>query len=316
MTILGVDYPWTHPAPAALKAAGAQFAMRYLSTDATKNLTRREADALAAAGIWSGVVWETTAGRALAGQAAGAADARAALAQAQACGMPSSRPIYFAVDTDTTWGAVLPYFRGVTSVLPPARVGVYGGIRVVAGAADSGLVQWYWQASAWSGGRWDPRAHIRQLGYITIGGIECDRNTAQLADYGQWMPGRTPEETDMPLTDTDIQRVAAAVVPAVVSALLQAQVPRVNGKWEQDPARPGVELQWLLAGIAPTQYQLADVQAQLTAQGAAVNTLAQLAAQQHPDINVDALVAEFKAELAKLDLRLTVTPSTPAPSAG
>jgi hypothetical protein len=197
---LGVDYPWTHPSPAALAAAGAEFAMRYLSTDHTKNLTRAEADALAARGIWSGVVWETTAGRALNGWAAGAADARAAVGQAAACGMPDSRPIYFAVDTDTTWDKVLPYFQGVASVLPATRVGVYGGIRIVAAAATSGLVDWYWQASAWSGGRWDPRAHIRQLGYITIGGVQCDRNESMAADYGQWMPGgRTPITEEDPL---------------------------------------------------------------------------------------------------------------------
>jgi hypothetical protein len=180
--------------------------MRYLSTDASKNLSRGEADALAAQGIWSGVVWETTAGRALAGQAAGAADARAAVAQASACGMPGTRPIFFAVDTDTTWSAVRPYFQGVASVLPPSRIGVYGGIKVVSGAADSGLVAWYWQATAWSAGRWDPRAHIRQLGYITIGGVQCDKNESRTADFGQWMPGRTPtEEDDLPYTEAQLR---------------------------------------------------------------------------------------------------------------
>lgn len=190
--MLGVDYPWTHPAPSALQAAGVGFALRYLSTDPDKNLTRAEADALAEAGIWSGVVWETTTGRALAGQAAGASDARAALRQANDCGMPDGRPIYFAVDTDTTWPNVEPYFRGVREVLTASQIGVYGGITVVAGAADSGLVTWFWQASAWSYAKWEPRAHVRQLGSITIGGVECDRNEAQTADYGQWMPGRTP----------------------------------------------------------------------------------------------------------------------------
>lgn len=190
--MLGVDYPWSHPAPAALRAAGVGFAMRYLSNDSSKNLSLAEANALAAQGIWSGVVWETTATRALAGRAAGATDARAALAQAQACGMPDGRPIYFAVDTDTTWSQVAPYFQGIRDVLPLGQVGVYGGIRIIQGAASSGLVSWYWQAEAWSGGRWDPHAHIRQAGSLTVGGVSCDRNTSMFADFGQWMPGRTP----------------------------------------------------------------------------------------------------------------------------
>lgn len=198
---LGVDYPWTHPDPAALQAAGVQFAMRYLSTDPSKNLSRGEADALAAHGIWSGAVWETTAGRALAGQAAGVADAQAALAQATACGMPDGRPIYFAVDTDTDWASAQPYFAGVASVIGAARTGAYGGLRIIQGAAGSGLVSWLWQASAWSSHlvngkwvlEWEPRAHIRQLlAGITVGGVDCDQNEAMTADFGQWMPGKAP----------------------------------------------------------------------------------------------------------------------------
>jgi hypothetical protein len=116
--------------------------------------------------------------------------------------MPSGRPIYFAVDTDTSWSQVAAYFQGVTDVLPAGQVGVYGGIRIIQGAAGSGLVAWFWQTLAWSGGQWDARAHIRQTGSITVGGVDCDRNDSQTADFGQWMPGRTPtQEDDMALTD-------------------------------------------------------------------------------------------------------------------
>src|SRR5262245_1036236 len=97
-TVPGVDYAWSHPTPAALKAAGARFVCRYLSPDSTKNLSKTEAAALAAVGIWCVAVWESNAGRALAGTAAGTADAKTALAQATAAGMPSGRPIFFAVD--------------------------------------------------------------------------------------------------------------------------------------------------------------------------------------------------------------------------
>jgi hypothetical protein len=53
-------------------------------------------------------------------------------------------------------------------------------------------VSWYWQTDAWSGGVWDVHAHLRQEGSITINGVDCDRNTAMTADYGQWMPGISP----------------------------------------------------------------------------------------------------------------------------
>lgn len=299
---LGVDYPWTHPTPAALSAAGVEFAMRYLSTDHTKNLTRAEADALAARGIWSGVVWETTAGRALDGRAAGTSDARAAAEQAAACGMPDSRPIYFAVDTDTTWDKVLPYFQGVASVLPAARVGVYGGIRIVSAAATSGLVDWYWQASAWSGGRWDPRAHIRQLGYITIGGVQCDRNESMVADYGQWMPGgRTPitEEDDMPLSDTDVARVSAAVTAQITGITARDALAWATRNYDGD-GHPG------LVAL------LEAARAELAAQRAVLETLLNRTSDVDTDAVLAAITASVDRAFAKgVDIHVTAnTPTT------
>lgn len=191
--IPGVDYAWSHPGGAALAAAGKAFAARYLSNDASKNLTRAEADDLAAHGVWSVVVWESTSNRAGAGRAAGIADAKAATQQATAAGMPSTRPIYFAVDYDATPATVDAYFQGAASILGAARVGVYGGYRVVKHLLDTGLVRWAWQTAAWSGGQWDNRAHIKQGAYVTINGVQCDLDTASTTDYGQWMPGKTPE---------------------------------------------------------------------------------------------------------------------------
>lgn len=191
--IPGVDYAWSHPGGAALAAAGKAFAARYLSNDASKNLTRAEADDLAAHGVWSVVVWESTSNRAGAGRAAGIADAQAATQQAATAGMPSTRPIYFAVDYDATPATVDAYFQGAASVLGAARVGVYGGYRVVKHLLDTGLAHWVWQTAAWSGGQWDNRAHIKQGAYVTINGVQCDLDTASTTDYGQWMPGKTPE---------------------------------------------------------------------------------------------------------------------------
>lgn len=191
--IPGVDYAWTHPGGGALAAAGKAFACRYLSGDASKNLTRSEADDLAAHGVWSVVVWESTSNRAGAGRAAGVADAQAATQQATAAGMPSTRPIYFAVDYDATPATVDAYFQGATSILGAARLGVYGGFRVVKHLLDTGLAHWAWQTAAWSGGQWDNRAHIKQGAYVTINGVQCDLDTASTTDYGQWMPGKTPE---------------------------------------------------------------------------------------------------------------------------
>jgi hypothetical protein len=206
----GVDYAWGRPGGAVLAAAGKTFACRYASLDSSKNLTRAEADDLAAHGVSCVLVWETTANRALAGQDAGAADARAALQQAAACGMPDDRPVYFAVDFDATLGqqaTIDAYLQGAASVLGARRVGVYGGYWVVSRAMQVKAAAWGWQTVAWSGGQWYDGAHIRQDGNEVIAGVDCDKNTASAADFGQWTPGHDPVPPAPPVPVVNLAHV-------------------------------------------------------------------------------------------------------------
>ena len=196
MTVLGIDYAWQHPDPAAIAAAGYSFACRYLSHDTTKNLTLTEAQTLAAHGICVVANWEFTAQDMLRGYAGGVADAQLALTQATAAGMPKGRPIYFSADWDVTPAqepTVLAYLSGADSVLGWSQVGEYGGYYPLKTALDAGATQWAWQSPAWSGGQWDGRATIRQTGTATVGGVLVDVNEAWSADYGQWQPGRLPD---------------------------------------------------------------------------------------------------------------------------
>lgn len=205
VTIFGIDYAWGRPTISSMKAAGVKFAARYLSYDTSgKNLTRSEADKLAAAGIWSVVVWETTAARAkTGGRLGGVTDAKAAAGLAQKCGMPESRPIYFAVDFDASqsdWQKIKEYFKGVNSVLGVERVGMYGGYDPVKWGFEDHMISWGWQTYAWSGGRWVASAQLRQYkNDQRVGGVDCDFDHAMTADYGQWMPGRLPAAPEPPV---------------------------------------------------------------------------------------------------------------------
>lgn len=206
-TAHGIDYAWQHPDPAVLAAAGYTFACRYLSHDATKNLTLTEAQALAAHGIWVVANWEYGAQDMLRGYAGGVADAQLALTQATAAGMPPGRPIYFSADWDVTpaqEATVLAYLSGADSVLGWSDVGEYGGYYPLKTALDAGATQWAWQSPAWSGGQWDGRATIRQTGSATIGGVQVDVNEAMADDYGQWMPGRLPDAAASPATQPSV----------------------------------------------------------------------------------------------------------------
>jgi len=179
------------PAAPGLRSAGYTFAVRYLSYDTTgKNLTAEEASALIAAGVDVVSNWENAAGDALEGRARGASDARAAQRQADAAGMPAGRPIYFSVDFDASpdqQAAIDDYFDGVASVLGTSRTGAYGGFGPIKRLLDGQKIAWAWQTYAWSGGRWEPRAQLRQVrNSVDIAGGECDLDEAHADDFGQW----------------------------------------------------------------------------------------------------------------------------------
>lgn len=190
MSVTGVDFSWSRPSPDVLKKAGIVFVCRYLSNDPGKNLTPDEADVYRANGISIVANWESTANRAEGGYQAGVQDATVALSQANNCGIPAGRPIYFSVDEDTTVGPnITGYFQGIASVLGLDRTGAYGGYKVISALLNAGLITWAWQTYAWSGWptQWDLRAKIRQVqNNVALGGVFVDYNQAMTADYGQW----------------------------------------------------------------------------------------------------------------------------------
>jgi Domain of unknown function (DUF1906) len=259
--IFGVDYAWGRPSMTALLNARVRFVCRYLSHDITgKNLDRAEAVRLSNAGIYIVVVWESTANRALAGYSAGAQDARAALAQAIACGMPAGRPIYFAVDFDANASQraqVNAYLDGAASVLTRKRTGVYGSYSVVQGALGAHC-DYAWQTYAWSGGKWDNLAQLQQYSNDhVIDGVGLDYDRAVTADYGQWLVGEAPsvdpvttQEDDMP--SGELREGVKAITPIALPkgryktigftadnglqvlppAALRVAVHHGGGKWE------------------------------------------------------------------------------------
>lgn len=213
----GLDFAWSRPGVAAIAAGGFTFVCRYLSYDTTgKNLTRKEADTYRSHGIDVVSNWEYAANAALSGRGQGQRDATAAQGQHLACGGDPAAPVYFSVDFDAgpgQQGAIDEYLRGAASVIGVARVGVYGGFYVVKRCLDNGTARWGWQTYAWSGGRWDPRAAIRQVqNGVQVSGADCDINTTDLANFGQWFatgadpspgplpgpPAPPPEDPDMP----------------------------------------------------------------------------------------------------------------------
>lgn len=190
----GLDYAAGRPDASAIRAAGFDFVVRYLSPGGPalpgKLLTPDEADDLRAHGISIVSNWETTAARMLDGFGAGVTDARAGLAQVLRCGGRRDRPIYFSADFDATPAQQVPinaYLDGAASVLGRENTGIYGGYWPVSRALDAGTATWAWQTVAWSGTNRDPRIAILQTGrQVDIDGVQCDVNEAERIDFGQW----------------------------------------------------------------------------------------------------------------------------------
>lgn len=221
----GVDLSQHVKDPAAMKRAGKDFVVRYLSPDTTNNpqkqLEAGELAAIRAAELAVCVVWETGRSRATDGYGAGQTDAHAADAYREHLGMPDDMPIHWAIDEDLTGAAVEAYARGWASVLGVARCGAYGGIRPLAYLLDRGLITYAWQTYAWSGGELEPRATAYQYDNDeTVAGNIVDLDAALAHDYGQWEPGGSPGDRGLiDMTEVDLTPAAIAAVARAVGAL-------------------------------------------------------------------------------------------------
>jgi len=186
----GIDYSFGRPTTNAMRAQGVSFACRYL-TGQGKALEPDEARALTNADIDIVSIYEQSAMGMLDGATQGKLDGERALEAGRQIGMPPHRPIYFACDFPATGEQIITCLRYLdaarTALEGRYYAGVYGGIEIIKAALDSGHA-YAWQTLAWSAGKWDPRAQIRQteVGKPVLYGVECDTDYAYANDFGQW----------------------------------------------------------------------------------------------------------------------------------
>lgn len=213
-----LDYSSGYPSPASIKAAGYSGIVRYIGTPGrAKNMTRREAGAMRAAGIPIAGVYESTAGWMLGGASAGREAALRALDDAARLGL-NLRSVNFACDVDITTAAQMTAVRrcldgASATALNLARTGVYGEADVIDACVGGGNAVWGWQTRAWSGGRVSSRAHLlQQIGYVYPGGVQCDRSTVLKLDWGQ-----SPAPTEETVMDAETREALADIRQAVSS---------------------------------------------------------------------------------------------------
>lgn len=215
--------------PVAAKAAGYQGIIGYVSQDTSgKNWTQGTLNGARAAGMDVGVVFEYAPQAARHGASQGVRDAGIAVPQLVALGFPFGVCCYAAVDWDVQsvdLDQVRNYALGFQSHCEAAgyRAGIYGGYAVCQMLHASGYTGLLWQTYAWSGGRWADGLAVRQVqNAIHVAGATVDRDTSQMADWGQWSAdGQYPQGTDGGAVSDLTDRVVDAWrqgIPATVDA--------------------------------------------------------------------------------------------------
>jgi|SRR5882672_10664935 len=211
-----LDYAGGVPSGAAVKAAGYAGVIRYLKKNGSSSisvLTLAEYNNMQLNTRTVTYIYEApSASRMLGGYSAGVADATWARDQVPATPI---RCIYFTADFDVQPGqyaAVRAYLDGAASVLGKSVVGLYGGIHAIDNCGSHAF--WLWQTAAWSGGKISGAGInlYQHIGYVSVGGVTCDRSTTYTVDYGQHpKPIADPPPAtggNMSLSTEDIEAVA------------------------------------------------------------------------------------------------------------
>lgn len=171
---VGIDYADPITDPRTIVEAGYSFVMRYVSPIGSgraagpsspnpKDVTADELHALVDAGLAVGLVFESTANRALGGASAGHQDGQTAAARAAQVGYPLDRVMYWAVDfpaAPSTFPTLQAYGEGFAAGWPGAQHGPYGSAPVVDALAPHFPRRW--QAMAWSDGKVSRNADLLQ----------------------------------------------------------------------------------------------------------------------------------------------------------
>lgn len=289
----GVDFSGTYPAAEALRAAGRDFVVRYVSRPGrAKNLTPAEVSYWRSQGIDIAIVFELTAGRALEGRAAGRDDAAAGRDQVRNLGGPWDPVIYFAVDVDVTstaqMDAVGEYLAGAAEAIGLPQVGVYGEYDVIEYASARDRARWFWQTYAWSGGRLHAAAHLYQYRNAqSIGGVAVDFTRAYRDNFGQWA-GVAQEDDMASYSDSERAEILAAA-RQVNGAVQQGQV-----SYAATVQAIGGNVQGLINRVNQLAGQVSNGQAVVLGALAALPPAA--VAEMSPE-DRDALAAQIAAEI-------------------
>ena len=189
--IMGLDGVGSPP-PAAMRAAGYFFALRYVA--GTNALGNAEVDAQSAVGNGIGLLFELNPDAALGGAVQGTADGKATAAAARLLFAPEGAGVSFSEDfgpTGSQWSEIEAYWLAAKHVLADAGgwiTGGYGAEALVDAAWQAGAIDYAFVSDAWQSPGTKPAGHIvrQQLAQVTFGGTAYDVDHLLTTGCGLW----------------------------------------------------------------------------------------------------------------------------------
>ncbi len=270
MTVLDWSFAWQSIDLDAARAI-ADGVVRYGGGAPGPSITQSQIEDLRAHDFDLGFVWETSAGRALQGGAAGEQDARDFNDFLDHLGVPQDVTAYYACDTDPRQdaAAVIDYYShtNIGRRPPGGYVGSDPGVDML----HTGVLTKLWipSATSWSADYWTNEAHLRQrVGNPWELGGAYDYSDTLNPEWGQWH--RPSQGDDMSATAeqqiADLHKAVLGPNWDAPDGSLQAQVGQV---WATIQGAPAVGLPPLANVIINALKDLpaaaaADVVSQLT----------------------------------------------------
>jgi peptidoglycan hydrolase-like protein with peptidoglycan-binding domain len=230
-SIHGVDYSFSRPDPAMMKARGIKLALRYLWNTkyedgrTNKGIGTVELAALRAQDIQVAFIYEEDGKELREGFNGGVRVAKKAEEFLKGLGL-AGYPIYFNVDYDAPkedMPNILSALDGIASVIGRDRTGLYAGYGPIKAAFDADKIKWGFQTYAWSGGKWDDRAQVQQWSNGQWGD-SIDFSRAVKAEFGQnpIKPAPEPEEPEEPEEPTPIPDAAKEAIYDLLESVAHA----------------------------------------------------------------------------------------------
>lgn len=218
---LAIDFAWQQISAGQMKAAGyLGGAIRYISHDASKDMTLQEISNDHAAGLPIACVYESTANRANQGDAAGKADAVFCNKRLDDLGFPRTATIYAAVDYDGQ-DECIPYFQGWHAITGMRPLSAYASGYLIRRLKQLGLIKFGWQTMSTGFRESTPvnRKYVDLLQRFPTRDIPghprsaFDENVIYVADWGAWIPpGHEGGDEDLtPELKAELKKIEASI---------------------------------------------------------------------------------------------------------